>query len=66
MDRVKALLARVDRCIAETLAGAIEADLRDAGYVVTRREDDGVIVWAEPVAVTPAQAAMPTSESAAS
>ena len=51
VNRLKAFFASLDRRIGDLVAGAIEADLRDAGYAVTRRQD-GTISWAEPQAGT--------------
>ena len=49
-DRIRSLYASVDRWMSETLAGAVEADLRDAGYEVLGRSPDGAVVWIEPAA----------------
>jgi len=49
LRRGRAALARLDRWLGDILAGAIEADLRDAGYEVLGRTETGAVVWAEPV-----------------
>ena len=43
---------KVEQWISETLAGAVEADLRDAGYEVLGRAEDGAVIWVEPT-ITP-------------
>jgi len=50
--RLTGRFEKVEQWIAETLAGAVEADLRDAGYEVLGRAEDGAVIWVEPT-VTP-------------
>ena len=40
LKRLAGLLDAADRWLADTFAGAIEADLRDAGYEVLGRASD--------------------------
>jgi len=50
--RLTSWLEKVEQWLAETLAGAVEADLRDAGYEVLGRAEDGAVIWVDPT-VTP-------------
>ena len=46
--RLTGRFEEVEQWFSETLAGAVEADLRDAGYEVLGRAEDGAVIWVEP------------------
>ena len=48
MQRLARGFDRVERCLSDILAGAIEADLRDAGYEVLGRTEHNAVVWVDP------------------
>ena len=46
--RLTSRFEKLEQWTSETLAGAIEADLRDAGYEVLGRADNGAVIWVDP------------------
>ncbi len=46
--RLTGRFEKLEQWISETLAGAIEADLRDAGYEVLGRAENGAVIWVDP------------------
>ena len=65
IDRCRELIAKADRWLDGLLAGAIEADLRDAGYEVLGRTETGRIVWRDPANTAVVAPATPRGTSTA-